>query len=550
MPSTVYRSSCVPLLCLLLLVGIGCSDQSEKTTNDQGKAGSETKTSDLLANALDMLQPDRLGVSSDYGTALAVMNDWLGDHEKQVPDLALPGESFTALLSDEARRRIDMERFVRRDCDHVRMALMSRTILDRLQSGAGDDQTRVVRLFEYLTRQVVLVEPEDAAPLSPYEVLVYGQGTARDRAWVFAELVRQLRLDVVFLAAVDDSGDGLVGVCLKDEVLLFDPLLGEPLPDAGGEGSDGLLTLAELQQLKAWPPRLEASSDDGYRFSVDAVREFRPALIASSELWSLRMKRLQTVLGGTRDLVVYRPIVTDEGLEGTRERVLETAGGIWPAESFQIWAYPESQLQITTSLSEQQSQQMRRLQLVMAAPLLSEAEQAAAEELTVSLALGRADEEGNTNELVNIRNDAVPSLMKTRVMQLQGKTADAVQFYQSIRFRIGRMQAAAMSGEVLRAHQLAADAATYWIATCQMDDLDWPTAMNSLRQYRRLFPTGRWSDGSRLIEARCAFEAGQPDAALQALSEIKPDAPQSLAARYLSAGLAQPQPPSDSTANE
>jgi len=55
-------------------------------------------------------------------------------------------------------------------------------------------------LFDWTVRNIQLDGPESAAVVHrPWQALMYGHGTAEQRAWVFAELCRQQQLDVVML---------------------------------------------------------------------------------------------------------------------------------------------------------------------------------------------------------------------------------------------------------------------------------------------------------------------------------------------------------------
>jgi hypothetical protein len=64
-----------------------------------------------------------------------------------------------------------------------------------------DDVERAKSLFDWTVRNIQL-EPDDPnrIPRFPWETLLYGQGTASERAWVFILLLRQLEIDAAVLA--------------------------------------------------------------------------------------------------------------------------------------------------------------------------------------------------------------------------------------------------------------------------------------------------------------------------------------------------------------
>ncbi len=101
---------------------------------------------------------------------------------------------------------------------------------------------------------------ENALPHRPWQILLYGRGTAEQRAWVFALLCRQQGLDVVMLelagaerpvgskqpAARQPRDDfWLPAAGVDGQLYLFDTRLGLPIPGPGGEG---VATLDQVQQ--------------------------------------------------------------------------------------------------------------------------------------------------------------------------------------------------------------------------------------------------------------------------------------------------------------
>src|SRR5690606_14768796 len=56
------------------------------------------------------------------------------------------------------------------------------------------------RLFDWTIRNIQLTDSNQSGIVhQPWQILMYGHGTAEHRAWVFAELCRQRQLDVVML---------------------------------------------------------------------------------------------------------------------------------------------------------------------------------------------------------------------------------------------------------------------------------------------------------------------------------------------------------------
>ncbi len=141
-------------------------------------------------------------------------------------------------------------------------AVWMRDISRWARGDSFDDLERAAALFDWTVRNVQLVPDEDEVPHRPWKVLLYGRGTARQRAWVFAMLCRQLGLDVVILAHkppaqpanASQAGQGttpfwLTGVLVGDELHLFDTRLGLSIPGADGQGVATLKQASDDDQL-------------------------------------------------------------------------------------------------------------------------------------------------------------------------------------------------------------------------------------------------------------------------------------------------------------
>ncbi len=67
---------------------------------------------------------------------------------------------------------------------------------------------RVVGLFDLANRIVALAgKNEPIIPQNLHDITVIGKGTAEDRAWVFAELLRQAGIDAVILKPRPPAAD-------------------------------------------------------------------------------------------------------------------------------------------------------------------------------------------------------------------------------------------------------------------------------------------------------------------------------------------------------
>ena len=140
---------------------------------------------------------------------------------------------------------LDQLEFLRDDGFALQEAVWLRDVSNWARGEQLDDLARARRMFDWIVRNIQL-ETDAAAELEeipnrPWETLLFGKGTATDRAWVFLLLARQQGIDAVLLA-LPEGGDPAnkklknwaVGVLDEGELYLFDTALGLPIPAPDG----------------------------------------------------------------------------------------------------------------------------------------------------------------------------------------------------------------------------------------------------------------------------------------------------------------------------
>jgi tetratricopeptide (TPR) repeat protein len=163
-------------------------------------------------------------------------------------------------------------------------AVWHRDVSRWAQGDSFDDVARASALFDWTVRNIQLDEVGDNLPQRPWQTLLYGHGTAAERAWVFALLCRQQGLDVVMLSVpetaeppVDDAADEaeepvatsrfwLPALLSEGELYLFDMQLGLPIPGPDGEG------IAMLKQIGADESLLRALDLENDPYSITAAQ--------------------------------------------------------------------------------------------------------------------------------------------------------------------------------------------------------------------------------------------------------------------------------------
>lgn len=188
---------------------------------------------------------------------------------------------------------------------------------------ATDPLERCERLFDWTIRNIQLI-PDDAPaeqrlPLLPWHVLVFGRGTAFDRAWLFQLLARQQGLDVVLLAYSDVSdkdlaaNDGkrwwcaalaLEGAATGGKpagLYLFDTRCGTPIPGPGGKG---VATLAQVAGDDKLLRALDIDAAHPYPVHAADIQKVTALVETSSPYTAERFAKLEAALGGEDKLLL------------------------------------------------------------------------------------------------------------------------------------------------------------------------------------------------------------------------------------------------------
>jgi len=153
-------------------------------------------------------------------------------------------------------------------------------------------------LFDWAIRNIQLdglVEgPGEAGYVhQPWQALVYGHGTAEQRAWVFAELCRQQQLDVVMLAT--GGKFWLPALLYEGRLYLFDVRLGLPI---SGKDLGSVATLAEVISDPTLLSKLDFDEENRYPITAKDLKQITAWLVASPLQLSKRALMLEQALEG------------------------------------------------------------------------------------------------------------------------------------------------------------------------------------------------------------------------------------------------------------
>ncbi|MCA9015792.1 MAG: hypothetical protein KDA77_10715, partial [Planctomycetaceae bacterium] len=318
----------------LLFFVQGCEKPAAPPSqNANSEDGSETSESNegnpdchsYIDNAMSMLEPERLGISSSLTPAVGLLNDWTykcGNFDAKPPVLTDSQKPFFKKYLGEAQlAKMDLTRFTELDGKFIRDSQLFNGMMNAAIEGQNNDRERATAAFYYCMNNIALVTDEKyVLPLSPYEICILGTGSAEQRAWVYIDVLRQLRIDAVLLRPAKPAPFKLlVGVLMDESIYLFDPALGLPIP-AKEQPADAILiqnpaALADVYQS----PEILTDFYGEYakdRFSAEELKSAEVVIMGRSSEWSARMRRLEDSLSRKQSFVLFRNLDEFEGDPG------------------------------------------------------------------------------------------------------------------------------------------------------------------------------------------------------------------------------------------
>ncbi|MEZ6059419.1 MAG: hypothetical protein R3C19_03555 [Planctomycetaceae bacterium] len=566
MSCSVHRV--LPSLLFVSMLFVGCDGATEESPSESAAtasaAGQETeaeKCRKKLSSAIRRLQPENFDTLTRRDRAVNGLNAWLASCTADEVSAMTVGEKTLAMLDPDSRRQVTAGRYTPSDAVYVRDALLLRTLSDALTeqidvtlpSDSRTEAARVAGIFQWLAGNVSLIAADEKrVPLGLFDVLLTGRGTAEDRAWIFAELLRQRQIDAAILrpsgdpasqdpADVVESADWLIAAMIDDSVLLFDAATGTAVPSVDSDGIDAILqTPAGLERL--------VDSERWKNLQVQIVAQtsaFAPRMLVLQEHLAAEDSAIlfEELTGGTSEI---RPLV---------ERISGRGEGFFTADQISIWQYPDERSAASGSLTEDQLAEYTDLMRPFEAPFERDTETSvqSGEELT-SIPEQLSDDE--KKELMEARlieefERTLPSrsteerfgkpsgrLKQTRILQISGSNdLDLIQQLQQIRIASTQEQLLVRVPDEARrqgyagpeiiqipfppmireVNQSATGDTLYWTAIVQINRHEDSAAATTLSNYLRSYPDGKWRFPAQMNQAMTQLRMGHTDAAVESL---------------------------------
>lgn len=523
-----------------LVLAIGCNGGANKpaapTTSAAESAEREHERLErAMASIEHIFDFHRLGRTTSVEDGVARLNDWQRAFEstEQTAIAPLPPD-LQKLLTPGQLQALDQPRFTLRDGEHLRDCLLARAVSTFGVGIAENELDKVSNLFGHIMRAIGLVsQPLQDLPLVPYEFYLFGKGTAEERAWMFASVLRQLKIDAVLLFPknADESATPgadrrpfLVGVLLDDKIYLFDPANGVAIPSRQA-GTARPATLAEAVADPSVLEQLDADKNHVYPLRAGDLRKPAVAIVGDPCFWSPRMQSLQTQFVGARSLTIADPLQDSaDGMPGLWSRIVKAGGEHWGAADVKLWEYPEAQLSAHGEMNQLERASLTGLLRPFSAYLHIRVNPAGQSELVEHEEV--ADPAGGEFDpgIRTQRRMTKGEQMRARLFQLSGDFAQAIEVYTDVRVECRKIVEVGPLAERTM-HARAVDDATYWTALCKYEQGKFQGAADDLRKYRKAPASGAWQRESRYLLALSLAAAGKKAEATRTLEAVEPDDP-------------------------
>ena len=535
---------------------------------DRGQGDEPNACDELLKSLFDVYRIDKFETTFDVSIGANRMNDWYRGCAVR------PGGETTPNLPEEAKKLfsgaqlalMSGDQYRTRDASHVRDCVLFTAVANRImkspQTTGQTELDRARAAFDHVvaTLQLQLRHSADL-PFTPYELYLLGKGTATDRAWLFVNTLRALRIDSVLLipSLAEDPGMAgeptpfLVGVLIEGEVYLFDPGLGIPIP--GPLSGEGIVRPATLKQVQAQPALLSNLGTDQKPYPLTAAELTQPGVrfVGDLSYYSSSARALQQVFAGEHSVLISDPLEDVDNVPGLWSRLLAAGKGIWSADSLRLWKYPQDQVTRSLALDDEAKDRRKSLKLRFMAYLVATPIPEMPGKFVVT---GSKESRDPTLKGLDSRDAGVGGFARTesrttsgrqmegRLAQVAGNLSEALRAYVEVQSN---------SREILQIpdnnllmdkrlgpinvklfHALAIDDAVYWSGLCQLEQGQYGPAANTFDRYlRQANRVSEWTRQARRMKGVALAAQGKFAEAAQSLEEISDEDPEAPGLRQL-----------------
>ncbi len=495
------------LLAMVLLAGLlaqGCENQSsEDTRRGPSQTGARGGLFESVAENFDHFE--QFETAQILKQTCDRLNQW---YLQEKPEVKWQADPLLAGLSEELRGQPDVkliEGAKFQDPDdgwYLQEAVWLRDVSSAARADQFDDLAVARRLFDWTVRNIKL-EPDASGDESkrvrhrPFETLLFGRGTAIERAWLFILLARQQGLDVVYLGLADNEGavrPWLPALVQGDKLYLFDTALGLPIP---GPTPDSVATLDQVIADDGLLRKLDLDAEHPYPVNAADLKHVVAYVEATPPALSRRMALVESRLTGNRKMNLTSPGST----------LAERVAKIPHVAEVKLWPLPfEVYLANARRTKEQQMAARKEAVLYQAMPTLRMGR--------VLHFKGQYDgSKGAKSQYLNARPP--------------DEYIDDYRLPPEVAKQVPRESLAKVEAAQSLLMREAKQAASFWLGLIFFDQQDYPNSIDFLAN--RTLGTERespWADAARYNLAR-AYEAHGDNAKAIELYEADKSSPQS-----------------------
>lgn len=489
-PASGYFAQ-IAIVMAAILSASGC-DQSNRMSGkgfDTAK-GRAKKNDENLTYAIRLLRGVEAATTADaIAPIVSRLNQWgqsVTPKEDWKPDpllLTLPEN----LRQGKALRSLAGLDFPQTDGSELVKVIWLNEIARRASGTSNESLAKAQSLFDWVIRNIQ-IEPEVEGPVlyNSTEILLFGRGSAADRAWIFSLLARQQGLDVVVLAlpgksAADQPTLWLPTLLDKGELYLFDTRMG--LPIAGRNGQ----SVATLNQAMADPAvltEMDADAEHPYPVKAADLHDLIVYVEGSPLYLSHRMQLAEEKLGGNESLVLsaHPQQIADQ---------LKDKPGIG---AVRLWPLPYERLRLVENPTKEYAERIaREMAPFQQTPQLWQGR--------VLDLLGHYESQNSASMMYQDARPSDDTLSKQRGAAEKQK----------------QPQQKAMAEFSVAMRTIAKQDASYWLGLLAFERGNYPAAVDYLNtRVLEASPDGPWTFGARYNLGRTYEAQGQIDAAIRA----------------------------------
>ncbi len=335
------RARLVATLAAVALAVVGCDSSASKPMR-RGQAATARSHGELFDSVAESLSHlERYDSREMLKQVCDRLNQW---NLQDRPQVEWKPDPMISDLRDELKnmtavRALDADQFRASDGWYLQETVWLRDISNVARGDQFDDLAVAQRLFDWSVRNIQLEDAEQmqsrANPHRPHETVLFGRGTAIERAWVFILLARQQGLDVVMLGLADAEGKNvrpwLPALLKGGELYLFDTRLGLAIPGPGGQG---VATLAQVLADDSLLKRMDLDDENRYGVTAGDLTHVVAYIEASPVNLSRRMALVESRLTGKHKLALTSPASALAERLKQAPQVAEVR--LWPVP-FEVW---------------------------------------------------------------------------------------------------------------------------------------------------------------------------------------------------------------------